>query len=155
MKHLALATLLLAMVPLTGEAGARPSCRDAWKNERHEIDFKERYDAYYKRLRRDSCEKEWAVLVYMAADNNLFPFALWDLFEMEAAYKTKDRAGSTLKADLIVQVDGTGDADLRRLHIHSGPVAFAEKKRADFEDGSLDDVKSPVIAKLDEKKNPS
>lgn len=155
MKKLALATLLLAMVPLTGEAGARPSCKETWQGQAHEYDFKESYDAYYKRLRRDSCEKEWAVLVYMAADNNLFPFALWDLFEMEAAYKTKDRAGSTLKADLIVQVDGTGDADLRRLHVHSGPVPFAEKKKADFEDGSLDDVKSPVIARLDEKKNDS
>jgi hypothetical protein len=155
MRIAALALLLFATVSMEAKAGSRPSCREAWQNTNSQYDFKESYEAYYKRLRRDSCEKDWAVLVYMAADNNLFPYALWDLFEMEAAYKSKDRAGSTPKADLLVQVDGTGPSDLRRLHIQSGPVEWSAKKKDDFEEGSLDQVKSPVVARLEEKNSES
>lgn len=156
MKRNALALLALLLLLFSGaEAGARPSCRDSWKNQSTDFDFKETYATYQQRLRRGECEKDWAILVYMAADNNLFPFALWDLFEMEAAYKTRDRAGSTVKADLIVQVDGTGANDLRRLHIFSGPVEYKEKLKDDFLNSSLDDVKSPVIEKLAEKNSDS
>ncbi len=159
MKWLALASLLSATAILlsAGEAraGARVSCREAWKNQRADFDFKESYQDYIARVHRGECEKDWTILVYMAADNNLFPFALWDLYEMEAAYRTKDRAGSTPKVDLVVQVDGTAPDDLRRLHIYSGPVQYAPRQKDDFTSATLDDVKSPIIEKLDEKKNDS
>jgi len=156
MKMNTLACLILLLLLVSGaEAGARPSCRESWKNQNTDFDFKESYTSFQNRLRRSECEKDWAILVYMAADNNLFPFALWDLYEMEAAYKTRDRAGSTLKTDLIVQVDGTGTNDLRRLHIFSGPVEYKEKLKDDFVNGSLDNVKSPVIEKLVEKNSDS
>ncbi len=153
MKNLLLSLfLILAASPEAG-ASALPSCRTAWSGQKHEFDFKETYASYYQRLQRSRCEKEWAVLVYMAADNNLFPYALWDLFEMEATFQAGERAGSTLKTDLLVQVDGTAPDDLRRLHIHAGPVAWKEKRKSDFENENLDQVRSPIAERLQENKN--
>ncbi len=152
MKKLLLALLLLAAFGVSPEAsaGALPLCKDQWKGQPYAYDFQEEYGAFQRRLQRTECEKEWTVLVYMAADNELFPFALWDLYEMEAAYKNKNVAASSLKADLIVQVDGPANDDLRRLHIFSGPEEYREHTKDDFIAAKLDSVKSPVIERLSE-----
>ena len=42
---------------------------------------------------RKDCQKELTVLVFMAASNDLSPYAFWDLTEMEASYSTSSRAG--------------------------------------------------------------
>lgn len=148
---LILAALLASGFSGSAEAGALSPCRTKWKKQEYAYDFRESYREFQERLDRTQCEKDWTVLVYMAADNDLFPYALWDLFEMEARFESeRNGAGSTLKTDLLVQVDGPGSDDLRRLHIFSGPVVYARKSKSDFEAASLDDVSSPIAARLRE-----
>lgn len=104
MKVFAFALLTFGLIS-QARAGALPSCKDQWRGQRYDYDFHEDYQSFQSRLHRDGCEKDWTVLVYMAADNSLFPYALMDLYEMEAAFKSRNVAGSTLKTDLLVQVD--------------------------------------------------
>jgi Clostripain family len=148
-KVFAFALLTFGLIS-QARAGALPSCKDQWRGQRYDYDFHEDYQSFQSRLHRDGCEKDWTVLVYMAADNSLFPYALMDLYEMEAAFKSRNVAGSTLKTDLLVQVDGPATDDLRRLHIFSGPVQYEEKSKDDFADKTLDVIQSPVVARLPE-----
>ena len=99
------AALLVPLFFLSEHAtAARPSwfpqksCREVWKNRdlaKYDAakdaaltkDGDLGYPAYQKRLKtsgidRSSCYKDWTILVYMAADNDLHPYALWDLEEM-------------------------------------------------------------------------
>jgi hypothetical protein len=89
------------------------------------------------------------VLVYMAADNDLAPYALWDLREMEGGYKSgRVAAGSTARADLVVQLAYPGQANARRLHIFQSNESYDSQKLTiqDFTGGrrGLGDVRSPV-----------
>lgn len=152
--------LLLAQLPLASAADL-PACREQWAAlipaNQHKYDYasdarQQRgrgnfgYSKYKERTRRQECRKDWAVLVYMAADNNLFPYALWDLYEMEAGFASaKNAAGSTLKADLLVQIDTKGRSGLRRLHIFETPETYSVKSLADFQARTLADVRSPVV----------
>jgi hypothetical protein len=52
---------------------------------------------------RQDCWKEWLVVVYMAADNDLSPYSFRDLWEME-------RVGSSASVDIVVYLD-TADPD--------------------------------------------
>ncbi len=98
----------------------------------------------------NGCPKDWTILVYMEADNDLYPYALWDLYEMEAGFSKPGRAASTGKADLVVQVNGPADDDQRRLHIISQTNTFAIKTVEDFNSQTLDSVKSPIIMRVPE-----
>jgi hypothetical protein len=49
-------------------------------------------------------QKEWTIMVYMAADNNLEPAAIDDINEMEMV-------GSTIYSNVVVQVDRTPNYD--------------------------------------------
>lgn len=153
-----LSAVILASALLTGgaEASALSPCKGKWKSGEFAYNFTENYSDFAKRLQRGACEKEWTVLVYMAADNDLYPYALWDLYEMEARFDSeRNMAGSSLKTDLLVQVDGPANNDLRRLHIFSGPVAYSKNKtKKDFENARLDEVKSPIVERpLEDKKS--
>lgn len=140
---------ILASCPAS--ASKLPSCKETWKNLSYKYNFKEKYADFYRRLKRDECEKDWTVLVYMAADNNLFPYALWDLFEMEARFESdKNPAASTLKTDLVVQVDGPASDDARRLHMISGVTKFKRAAKADFTSADLSMIQSPKVESLPE-----
>lgn len=109
----------------------------------------EAYAQYAHRARRTLCRKPWTVLVYMAADNNLAPYALWDLREMEGGYKSgRVAAGSTARADLVVQVAYPGQAQSRRLHVFQSAEIYDSQKLTirDFTQHrrGLGDVRSPV-----------
>jgi hypothetical protein len=80
-------------------------CKHAWRNEAAKVFDPmghESFTAHYKRLHRGECFKEWLIVVYMAADNDLSPYSLRDLWEMEAV-------GSTLSMDVVVFRDGADD----------------------------------------------
>ena len=74
---------------------ALPLCRDAWAGLPADYDLardgqptpegNRGYAAYAARVERRACRKPWSVLVYMAADNDLAPYAYLNLYEMEAA----------------------------------------------------------------------
>lgn len=57
--------------------------------------------------------KPWTVLIYMAAENDLTPFALKDIQEMESAR----RQDASQRMNVLVQLDAAGDEGLKRLLI--------------------------------------
>lgn len=129
---------------------ALPNCKSVWKGN-GAFTFQESYANYYSRVDRGQCEKDWTILVYMSADNNLFPYALWDLYEMEARFKSGGGlAGSTSKTDLVVEVDGPQGNDTKRLHIFSGDVDFSIRSKSDFENQTLQMIHSPVVESVSE-----
>lgn len=164
---IALFTALAANV-----AFARPSwfpaepCRQAWKGRdlaRYDFAKDARlvagvgnsgYANYQKRIAQDSgvtrkgCYKEWTILVYMAADNDLSPYALWDLDEMEGRFESSHSAASTLKTDLVVEVDTDGPSGIRRLHMFQradGPYVSAKTKET-YVGQSPARVASPIVS---------
>ncbi len=63
---------------------------------------------------RAKCRKPWTVVVYLAADNDLTPYAYKNLQEMEAV-------GSQAGLDIIAQVDDRGTGGMRRYEIFRDP----------------------------------
>ncbi|MCB0384947.1 MAG: hypothetical protein KDD43_06110, partial [Bdellovibrionales bacterium] len=84
----------------------------------------EGYSSWLNRTQRQNCFKDWTVLVYMAADNDLSPYALADLYEMEADFVSGNYAASTLKTDLIVEVDTADKEGARRFHMFQSPREY-------------------------------
>lgn len=139
------------------------SCKQAWGGRdkaRFHFDGANRdanYSSYKNRLKservipREACYKDWTVLVYMAADNDLSPYALWDLHEMEGAFASGNYAASTLKSDLLVEADTKGPSGIRRLHMFQTPQNYvAPTSKEQFVNASLDQVRSPVVRIISE-----
>lgn len=82
-------------------------------------------DVYLKKANRTRCKKRWTVLVYMAADNNLEPYALWDLYEAEAGFESQNRWGaSTARTDVLVELDAQGNTGIVRHHLFQTPFPY-------------------------------
>lgn len=150
------------------------SCREAWKNRdlakfdtakdsHFTKDGELGYDSYQKRLQsngvdRASCYKDWTILVYMAANNDLHPYALWDLEEMEGRFVSGRYAGSTLKSDLLVQVHTnqptatTAATGKRRLHIfqREDRAYVPATSKSAYEKVGLEVIRSPIVEFLPE-----
>lgn len=144
---------------------ASTDCREKWsplinksghiyrvskKDETFKNNLNLTYQKYIQSLNRKNCKKDWTILVYMQADNDLTPYAFWDLYEMQAAFK-KRLAGSTLKTDLIVQLDTQLTDKMRRLHIFQSQKPYEGTK--DFHEFSAwteEQIESPTIELLDE-----
>lgn len=151
-----------ALFSIGSQAGTKPSwyphksCRSAWKgHDRTKFDpARDRdYGAYKHRLQQEqidrrACHKDWTVLVYMAADNDLSPYALWDLAEMEGRFAGKTQAGSTLNSDLVVQVDTDDLSGVRRLHMfqRNDRPYRAPRSKSEFAGLDLNSIASPVVS---------
>ncbi len=162
MRRLIFVSIALAINAISGAAWAAnlPSCRDAWsssglvRSNGHKFSYesKDTYADWLKRTQRSKCSKDWTVLVYMSADNDLAPYALWDLYEMEAGYQaTPTGAGSTIGNDLVVQLDSAGPTGLRRYHVFQTPEVFTQKQKSDFDGRDERIVRSPVVETLPER----
>ncbi|MGK5083190.1 clostripain-related cysteine peptidase [Bdellovibrionota bacterium FG-1] len=94
--------------------------------------------------------KPWSVLIYMAADNELLPYAYWDLYEMEAGYESgRIAAGSTARADMVVQLNTPEAKEGLRFHITQAAAPYrANLKLEDFSSRSPRDIQSPLVAKV-------
>ena len=149
-----LTLLLFASLIPRAHGNELPLCRDQWKAGEQRLRPGESYEAFRARLKRPACEKEWTVLVYMAGDNDLFPYALWDLYEMEAPFKGSESAASTIKTDLVVQVNGPATNDQRRLHMFAVGDAYTTKRKEDFAGAGLDQVQSPEVTRVPETGSP-
>lgn len=142
----------------SGLQAALPECAQTWQREvaTNRITYSasngEAYEAYHRRLHRSQCQKDWTILVYMAADNDLSPFAFWDLYEMEAGYQSGLRAaGSTLKSDVIAQLDLPGNTGIERIHLFQRPEVYDSRlTEADFRRFTRAQIASPTVQKLTE-----
>ncbi len=176
-SSLLLATLFLSILAPSARAASsfpswfpRQSCEQAWgKRDGAAYDWQRDvqrdpqignlgYASYQKRLadagvvaRRD-CFKEWTILVYIAADNDLSPYALWDLDEMEGRFESGRFAGSTLKTDLITQLDTEGATGIRRLHVfqREDRPYVAARSKAEFAQRTPADIQSPIVQFMSE-----
>lgn len=106
-----------------------PYCREAWAAlppGATEPAGGESYADYLARLQRRRCRKPWSVLVYMAADNDLTPYAYLNLYEMEAGRGPEEPAtptATTVDTEVLVRLDTPGRGGLRRLHVFADPGA--------------------------------
>jgi hypothetical protein len=176
MKRLAtiFVSLLLSVAPHLVDAIPRtrelPLCTQAWRpliqHNQHHYDYSsdarhtprgnEGYASYQARVNRRTCKKPWTVLVYMAADNDLTPYAYWDLYEMEAGFRSKNiYGGSTLRGDLIVQLDTEGNRGLRRLHIFQTPEPYNDSfNKSVFDRWNEENIRSPIVSLMPESSEP-
>jgi len=111
------------------------------------------YQTYAKEVARGECEKDWTVLIYMAADNDLSPYAYWDLHEMEAQVSNQLNLGaSTDKVDVVVELDTLRRDGIRRLHMFQASHNYNEKMNlADFDRVTPRFIKSPIVELIMEK----
>ncbi len=115
-------------------------------------DFSEDYQLYKEKLKRNECKRKWTLLIYMAADNDLSPYSLWDIYEMEHKISGALNLGaSTEHVDVIVELDTREQTGLRRLHIFQTDLeAKTALKLSDFEQKNESSIHSPVIQLLPE-----
>jgi hypothetical protein len=90
------------------------------------------YSAFLERLRanqidRKQCHKTWTVLIYMSATKDMLPYGVADLLEMESPM-----AGSSLRSDVVVQLNNGISQKSQRLHIF--PNQNAEKRLVSKQD---------------------
>ena len=98
-------------------------------------------------------EKDWTILVYMAADQkDLAPYAYMNLYEMESAFAGDARtAASTETTNLVVQLDTPGQTGLRRLRMVADAHPYDNTlSKTYFEGRRESDIASPVVQLLDE-----
>ncbi len=120
---------------------AKPSCSSGWEGPVAEQLSDRSLPTRQNTLKRKDCEKEWTLLVYMAADNNLSPFAIEDLLEMEKPVWNSNQGSATSShIDVLTQLDSQGDHGVQRRQMYS------YKKSED----NLKTVLSPVVEELPE-----
>lgn len=76
----------------------------------YDVDSKSSYQDFYKTIDRKNCYKQWSVFVFLNADNDLSPFSIMDLHEMESV-------GSSVSVDFVAQLDTQKDSGVKRIHI--------------------------------------
>lgn len=164
-RLVSLAALLLATNAASQsyqDGGIRPSwfpkksCDTTWQR----YDFSESYDDYINRMDRTNCYKKWSVLVYIAADNDLTPYALRDISLMEAGYKSdRPYGGSTRFTDLVLELDTSQSTDFRRIHVFQRPKAEAYDRESitleQFRTMGEEGIRSPTVMKIPEEANPT
>lgn len=103
-------------------------------------------------LERQSCQKEWTVLIYMAADNDLSAYALWDIYEMESQIRGQLNLGaSTENVDVVVELDTIRNDGIKRFHISQGDEGYRSDLGFDhFDSSNSSNINSPLIEVLAE-----
>ena len=99
---------------------------------------------------RSKCLKDWTVLVYMAVDTDMIPYAWLDLYEMEAGYESgKKLAGSTAKSDVLVELNSVDSPDAERRQIVQSTVSYSKSVYSrDLKSLDFAEIKSPVIERV-------
>ena len=113
------------------------------------------YEIYYRSLNRKKCHKEWTLLVFMAADNDLSPYAYWDIYEMERLLSGQNNLGATTDSvDVIVELDTLGKNGVNRYHIFQTNQIYDSSVDLDFFSSfNENNINSPIIKKYLEQNN--
>ena len=101
---------------------------------------------------RTQCEKEWTLLIYMAADNDLSPYAFWDIYEMERKVKGEKNLGaSSSKVDVIVELDSAYRDGITRYQIRQSDKPYDDRLGIeDFKKFNRSNIESPVLSNFPE-----
>ncbi|RZA08708.1 MAG: hypothetical protein EOP11_03995 [Proteobacteria bacterium] len=127
---LAFSVLFLSSFAPLAQGSNLPACASIWRPGEWRLAPVESNAQQSARLARPACAKEWTILVYMAPTDDLLPFALSDLNEMRAPFSREGQAASSLKTDLIVQLE-TEAGPASRLHLFAGePISSIDDARA-------------------------
>ncbi len=90
---------------------------------------------------RDLNSKDWTVLIFMAADNDLTPFALWDIYEMERKIKgMKNLGASTDKINVVVELDTIRKDGSSRFLIEQTNLEYDQSVNKDFFDKNYSQI---------------
>jgi hypothetical protein len=143
---------ILFMALMVARSYASPAnCADSWKP----YDFtsqtvrtslgNEGYAAYSADSDREACRKSWTVLIYMAVEPDLAPYALWNIYEMESGFqKGKNLAGSSAHSDVIIELRREGRS--RRIHLFQTPNQFNPRLSEEFFGRWTEaQIQSPVV----------
>lgn len=134
------------------EATELPSCQSAWAqlpatDRSYQLDRdglstplgNQGYQSYRARVAREQCQKEWTVLVYMAADaKDLHRPALQTLRSIEQGGLPADA-----EVDLVTQLDLFTQPGIRRLHVLG--LAGAGTKSSDSGSEDPAQLRSPIV----------
>lgn len=153
--------ILLLIRTALGQSFDLPAshCSQDWKKKGLNWKFKGRskpltpytlnqdYRAFHKNLARKNCRKDWTVLIYMAADNDLTPYAFWDIYEIEKNIKGELNLGaSSENIDVIIELDTYARSGARRYHLFQGEKEYNNNlKVSDFNSVDEDIIESPLI----------
>ncbi len=164
-NNLLIAIFLILLTSQFAEASsATQDCKDSWKDTSTKgvydfyrfLDMSPEgnfgYSEYDEELNRPECLKEWTVLVYMAADNDLSPYAYWDLHEMESKITNELNLGaSTDVVDIVVELDTLRKDGIRRLHMFQNHLPYRDSlERDDFDIKGPAFIKSPIVELIPE-----
>lgn len=103
------------------------------------------------KLPRNQCLKDWSVLIYMAADNDLSPYALWDIYEMEKKFPGENFGASGPYSDVIVELDTAGNKGVSLYHIEQDNKLYDTQLDIDyFKNADESEITSPRLAHYSE-----
>ncbi|MCO4795607.1 MAG: hypothetical protein KC493_17950 [Bacteriovoracaceae bacterium] len=102
--------------------------------------------------KRESCYKQWTVLVFMEADNDLSPYSYWDLYEMERKMKRFPHGASSLTSDVLVEWDDDTADGVRRLHMQEVKEEYNRSVDLNFfKEADASIIKSPILKTIGER----
>ncbi len=134
------------------------SCSTTWEQystQDYEFNLSKdkNYLTYQNRMKqsgldRKNCHKTWTVLIYMAVTEDLIPFAYANLLEMEA-YLPSKKNGSSIRTDVIVQLNVEKNQHFDRFHIfESSQNQTLQLNREKVAQLSKTQIQSPLISQL-------
>ena len=140
------------------------TCREQWKpliprgehqyipDQTTTVAKKKKYVSWLSRTKRRNCQKDWVVLIYQKADSLLEPYALADLYEMEAG---GEGTGTRLNTDILVHFDVPSSDHTKRLHIFPTKLSYDKSRTIEFYKNKniTQGIHSPIITS--KKKNGS
>ncbi|MDZ4677171.1 MAG: clostripain-related cysteine peptidase [Oligoflexia bacterium] len=111
------------------------------------------YKEFAHRSQRRNCYKPWTVLVFMTVGEDLKPFALWDIAEMERSGGDQNfQSASTIKSDVVVEYTKANTPLVKRLHLfESKTKSYEGLNETDFYTSTDNDIESPVVTTFNRK----
>jgi hypothetical protein len=151
---LALATLFVSFCVSANEDLSFPAdpCTTAWETLKKEDylyhpNHHQTYFQYLEKLKqlgidRTQCHKTWTVIIDMSVTEDLAPYAIADLLEMES-----NLAGSSLRTDVLVQLNRISTRESQRFHLfemtETPALPLTKNEVSHLSEGN---IRSPVIS---------
>jgi len=134
------------VTPAMADETLWPTCQETVAYNGDKNSYQQYYQSFSRGLGRRYCMKDWAVLIYMAADNDLTPYAYADLYEMEFQTQGGHLATTSESVDVLVELDTLERSGVSRLHMfQSGKPGGPGLNLDFFAQQTVGDLFSPVV----------